>query len=284
MKDLRAKLALLFLFFGMALFFISFTSYSSTIREVVTDSEKLIPIHTSLGFSTILEFQEKPISAILGDQDAFKLEYVGNSITLKPLVQGARTNLFVYTSFERFNFSIATSPPPNTDYVVRIGRESKEKNKVKPISKLSPYVTVSVNQKSERLGLELKVIEIDLSRDSLDPRSASLIKFLLTSKKEKKKISSSSFGLKQDGKFLDVEGIYLDRIEVEPNSTLTGVFALLNQQWKRQKPLTLVFAFEQEQKKKTKTERIFITFLGQPKIPKKENSSGQKELFPVKAR
>ncbi len=264
--------------------FPSTLSQASPIREVTPNSSKLIPIHTSLGYSTILEFQEKPVSSILGDQDAFKLEYVGNSITLKPLFHSAKSNLFIYTGFDRFNFAITTTPPPNTDYVVRIikSKDEKPSNSSAPEITQSPYTVIPFNLKSSRSGFTLKVQELDLARDIKNPRSASLIKFDLASNGEDHQFVPASFGLKQEGKFLDVEGIYLEKMTTsKKQSPTTGVIAVLNQQWKRSTPLTLVFAFEREIKNKRQSSHIQVTFNTNQKTVKKEKLNGKTGLFQV---
>ena len=79
-------------------------------------------IRTSPGFSTILQFDAKPTSVVLGDQDSFKIEYVGNSLTIKPLREGVKTNLFVFTDYDRFNFRLV-SGQSNADYVVKVRRK-----------------------------------------------------------------------------------------------------------------------------------------------------------------
>jgi hypothetical protein len=258
---------------------------SATIRTVNVKSDLLIPIHTSLGYSTILEFQEKPLSSILGDQDAFKLEYVGNSITLKPLFHNAKSNLFVYTSFDRFNFSIITSPPPDTDYVVHISKVSDDQtSSTKPTREMntSPYLVIPINLKSSKSGFTLKIEEVELAKDTNDPRAASLIKFDLSSTTDSYRFLPASFGLKQAGHFLDLEGIYLERIDTSKNAPpVNGVIAILNQQWKRNDSLTFVFAFEHEVKKKRKSQNIQITFSAIRRSTKKEKSNEKTGLFPI---
>jgi len=256
---------------------------ANAVREVVSVSDSLITIHTTLGYSTILEFQEKPVSSILGDQDAFKLEYVGNSITLKPLFANAHSNLFVYTGFERFNFSLVTSPLSNTDYVVRITKSGGEKSpQSEPHTEKSPYLLIQINQKSSKDDFTLKVDEIDLARDSSDPRSASLIKFNLASSGDTYKFIPASLGVKQSGQFLDIESIYLDRTETSKNlAPVNGVIALLNQQWKRNDNLTLVFAFDRKAKNKSHPNKLSITFSPTKRSLKKENSNGKTGNFPL---
>ena len=54
------------------------------------------PIFLKPGFSSILEFQEEPARAVLGDNQSFQIEKLGHSLVLRTLAQEASSNLFVY--------------------------------------------------------------------------------------------------------------------------------------------------------------------------------------------
>jgi len=129
MRDFQIKVAILLVIFVSAFALFSIHALGGIIHEVQCSSNKLIPIHTALGFSTILEFESKPTSAVLGDQDGIKLEYVGNSITLKPLIGGSHTNLFVFTEIDRYNFTIQTRSSSLVAYIVRIKSTSDKKDR-----------------------------------------------------------------------------------------------------------------------------------------------------------
>ena len=51
---------------------------AKTPRTVILSEAEVAPIYAALGYTTMLQFDGRPTSAILGDQDAFKIEYVGN--------------------------------------------------------------------------------------------------------------------------------------------------------------------------------------------------------------
>jgi len=95
-------------------------TFGKGVRTIEATEDTIIPVKTALGYSTVLSFSTKPNSAILGDQDSFKLEYVGNSITLKPLIAHATSNLFVFTPYERFNITLKTGTPLEADYHLKL--------------------------------------------------------------------------------------------------------------------------------------------------------------------
>ena len=92
----------------------------SSIRTVAASASEVVTIHTAMGFSTLLEFDVRPKGVIVGDQDAFKVEYTSMGIALKPVVNGARTNLLVSTEYGDFRFLILSGPAPKADFVVNV--------------------------------------------------------------------------------------------------------------------------------------------------------------------
>ena len=228
---------------------ISPQSLARSIRTVVVDDGTVTVVNTAVGFSTILEFQSKPISAVLGDQDSFKLEYVGTSITIKPLVGHAKSNLFIFTEYERFNCQIVTVPPAQVDYIVRIHEKAKsyplQRGAVAPpASDTGPsLVTRMVRRSSSYGGFTLTVLSVSQERDVSSPRAVTLIDFTLSSKRASYAFQAGSVGVKQAGKFLDIESVYLDGLQLSPGApAVRGKLALLSQDFKARSPVTLVFA------------------------------------------
>ena len=284
MRDFNIKVAITIAFFLSALALLSIHALAATIREVHGGADKLIPVHTTLGFSTILEFQTKPISSVLGDQDGIKLEYVGNSITLKPLIGGSRTNLFVYTEFDRFNFSIQTGSSSVVDYILKIKPmgDKKDAEAITPKAQ-DPFKVLQFNRKKITSGFILKLLQLKINRASNDPRAASLVEFELGSTKSTYNFQSASIGIKQNGKYLSVESLFLESTQVSPRShPIRGVIAVLNQEWNQKLPVTLVFATTTNNPKnnsKDKTIRLEVTVSPQT-IKRKEVKNAKMELFP----
>lgn len=285
MRDFQIKVAILLALLVSAFALFSIHALGGTIHEVQGGSNKLIPIHTALGFSTILEFESKPTSAVLGDQDGIKLEYVGNSITLKPLIGGSHTNLFVFTEFDRFNFAIQTGPSNVVDYIVRIKPAPDKKDMSGATMKKSPepFKTILVNRKKISNGFILKALTLKLSRDPNNPREASLIEFEIRSTKSTYEFGSASIGVKQNGKFLGVESLFLESTQVSPEShPIRGVIAILNSEWNRKLPVSLVFAVLNPKHKKPPI-RLEVVINPNVAVIKKGGEHGNLEkLFPTK--
>jgi hypothetical protein len=226
-----------------------FQSLAGSIRSVEADDTNVVVVKTATAFSTILEFQSKPISAVLGDQDSFKLEYVGNSITLKPLVPHAESNLFVFTEYERFNCQIVTVPRAQVDYIVRI----RSKVKAYPIEEMhtrltpvavrdSKRITRTLNRSASRGGIRMTVRSVSREAASSDPRSATLIDFTLSSQVAPWSFQPQAITVTQLGKAISIESLYLDGLELNPGApAIHGKLALLAQDFDPKLPVRLVF-------------------------------------------
>lgn len=66
------------------------------ITQAAPPSPVPAPVFLKAGFSSILEFDERPTEVVLGDSSAFQVERLNMSVIIRPLVNAASTNLFVY--------------------------------------------------------------------------------------------------------------------------------------------------------------------------------------------
>src|ERR1019366_1555630 len=80
------------------------------VRKLHLKHDDIALVHTAIGIATIIQVPDRPTSVVLGDLSAFKVEYLDNAITIKPLSHLAKSNLYIYTEARRFNVSLATGP------------------------------------------------------------------------------------------------------------------------------------------------------------------------------
>jgi hypothetical protein len=93
------------------------------IRKLHLKRDEIAQVRTAVGIATLIQVPDRPTSVVLGDTNAFKVEYLENAITIKPLGHSAKSNLYVYTESRRFNVSLVTVPIPSADYIVYLDRE-----------------------------------------------------------------------------------------------------------------------------------------------------------------
>jgi type IV secretory pathway VirB9-like protein len=100
------------------------------VRTVEIKKDQIVTVRTALGVATIIQVPDRPTSLVVGDQTAFKVEYLDQAITIKPLHGGARSNLYIYTDYRRFNVQLMTTTEVSADYVVYL-----ESQNAKPLEK-----------------------------------------------------------------------------------------------------------------------------------------------------
>jgi hypothetical protein len=163
---------------------------AAPIREIKVKPNEVATINTAIGYSTVIQFPQKPNNVVLGNLSAFRVEFIKDSITIKPNQSGATSNLFVFTENDRFNFTIRSGPISIVDYVIRIKRTFNDPEKT---SEINAYRT----QREVRFHL-LKLIKkegstfIDFSIENLGKKNLNIEPelFRVTSKGSNKTIGS----------------------------------------------------------------------------------------------
>jgi len=129
---------------------------SERVRHVECHTDQIVTVRTALGIATIIQVPDRPNSVVVGDQDKFKVEYLDQAITIKPLQAGAKSNLYVYTDYQRYNVQIITGAEAISDYVVYLeNKKTKEKDKSVSL-RWMPFVRSTINDEitfeTRRLG------------------------------------------------------------------------------------------------------------------------------------
>lgn len=203
-------------FFVLLLLFFTQSLYASDrVRRVPVNGDQIVTVRTSLGIATIIQVPDRPNSVVVGDQDAFKVEYLDQAITIKPLSGGAKSNLYVYTDWKRFNVELISGPEANADYVVYL-ENPKEKPQTAQASKEAIVWTSFKNVlKNETLTLEVK--KLGRLRKEIF-----LVEFLIRSEK-KENFSPEWIWLTQDGVTKPIHHLVLTSLEVSPKKPITGI-------------------------------------------------------------
>jgi hypothetical protein len=89
--------------------------------------DHILTVKTALGIATIIETPEAIQSAVIGDQSAFKVEYLNRAVTIKPLRPFAKTNLYLQTAVRRYDLRLVTAKQNAADYIIylKTGAEKK---------------------------------------------------------------------------------------------------------------------------------------------------------------
>jgi hypothetical protein len=194
------------------------------VRHISTKKDQIITVRTALGIATIVQVPDRPTSVVIGDQASFKVEYLDKAITIKPLIAGARTNLYVYTDWQRYNIKLVPTSKVSADYVVyikpKVVRKKPEKIKWK---KFSNYL------KNEKI--KLSVSKIGNTKNGLY-----LIDFNLTSKK-KENFKPEWIWLTQNGKTIPIHRLFIDELKLRPGKEVSGLILAKRNDLNRSSPL-----------------------------------------------
>lgn len=144
--------------------------------------DDVLKINASIGYSTVLEFPDKPSMVTTGDSSLLQIEVPKNSknVLIKALRDEGETNLFVFTPDQRFNYKVIVGDKQDVDYVVDVKEALKDQKKtfkkvpinqlikmaqnfdvLKELKQINPRVFVQKDIFKEYISsdLNLKVIE-----------------------------------------------------------------------------------------------------------------------------
>ena len=228
------------LYMGLLLLLPTAPVSAARVRTVWVEEAAVTRVRTTPGFSTIIEFHNRPRTAVLGDQDAFKVEYVGNSLSIKPLVLNARTNLFVFIDDERFSFSLESGARSQADYILQV-RKKRSKPALSHIQPV-PLVFRNVGQTSNKGPLTLSVVSL------AEPpsRSSLIVSFWIRLDKNSPtpltSLSPSRIRLAQLDQPIQIESLYLEPAALEQAGWVArGTLVVRQSRYNPKKALTLIY-------------------------------------------
>ena len=199
----------------LAVFLVSIQfAFGKGIKTIALSDSDVAQVRVALGYSTLLQFDTRPTQAIVGDQDSFKVEYIGNSIAIKPLMSGMSTNLFVVTEYDKFNFKITSGRGFEPDYILRV-----KKKRIEPPETSSGLVTKSLGISKSEAGVTLKILSLSATKTG----SSLIYSFELLSRDRKLTFQPGDFEILQSTKSLPIENIYIEKLVASKGQKLYGM-------------------------------------------------------------
>lgn len=125
----------------MTLALSAFSQIRKKVRIIESNDQLMQDVRLTMGRSTVLSFQDKPVKVVSGNSNYFNIEFVGNDLTLQPLNQ-IETNLFIYTEKGlKFGFILKVGSVSTYDDMIFVKWKSPLeflKKKEKPKKELTP--------------------------------------------------------------------------------------------------------------------------------------------------
>lgn len=187
---------------------------NTRVRRVSVIGDQIITVRTALGIATIIQVPDRPNSVVIGDQEAFKVEYLDQAVTIKPLDSSAKTNIYIYTDWKRYNVELISGAGAVADYVVYL-ENPKKKMEVSEIK----WIEFKRSFRNGDILLETKRVA-KLKNGILQ------IEFYLTSEK-KQSIHPEWIWITQGGKTRPINNLILSSLEITPHTKVQGVLQLL---------------------------------------------------------
>lgn len=183
------------------------------VRTVEVKKDQIVIVRTALGIATIIQVPDRPSSLVVGDQNAYKVEYLDQAITIKPLHGGAKSNLYIYTDYRRFNVQLVTVPENIADYVVYLENPIE-----KPKSSTVGWKDFRNHLKNESLIFETK-------RIAKTPDGIFLIEFEVRSDKSEK-FDPEWLWLTQSGVSKPIHSLALSSQSLSKGQAIKGVMQI----------------------------------------------------------
>ncbi len=212
------------------LFAFPLEAYSSLnqVRRLSVELDQIVTVRTALGIATIIQVPDRPNSLVVGDNEAFKVEYLDQAITIKPLHGGARSNLYIYTDWRRFNVQLVTGAESAADYVVYLEVPKEKSKETKP-----SLIWTKFRNSLKNDSVSLEVDRLGRTRDGV-----LVIEFKLKGAK-KEELDPKSFWLTQNGATVPIHRLLLSRLEVDTKTATEGMIQVLRSDIRDSVPLRL---------------------------------------------
>ncbi len=204
---------------------------SQRVRRVPVQGDQIVTVRTSIGIATIIQVPDRPNSVVVGDQDSFKVEYLDQAITIKPLSGEAKSNLYIYTDWKRYNVELISGGEAVADYVVYL-----ENPKEKLVTRSSTDIGIKWTAFKNHLRndtLELHVRRLGRAKDGI-----LLIEFSITSKK-KEAFKPEWIWLTQNGETRPIHNLFLSALEASPLRGISGVLQMREADLNTSEPVRL---------------------------------------------
>lgn len=191
---------------------------SGKVRRVAVEQDQIVTVKTALGIATIIQVPDRPNSLVVGDTEAFKVEYLEQAITIKPLHGGVKSNLYIYTDYRRFNVQLVAGSESEADYVVYLDI-SKEKEKSKDIKPSLIWTRFRNSLKNDLISLEVN--RLGRTKDGV-----LIVEFKIIGGR-KEEIDPKWIWLTQDGATKPIHRLVFSRLDVGPNVEAEGLMQIL---------------------------------------------------------
>ena len=198
---------------------------SSRVKKVEVQTDQIVRVNTAMGIATIIQVPDRPNSVVVGDQDAFKVEYLDLAITIKPITPRGKSNLYIYTDYRRFNVELATGAEASADYVVYLENPIK-RDKEKYSEKASHNDGSAIGWKRVMKSFKNDSVSFQVDRIGTTKSGVIIVEFSVNSSKQGE-INPAWFWVTQGGVTRPIQNLFISDVKLSPGQKIQGSIQLL---------------------------------------------------------
>ena len=206
--------------------------FAKGVRELTLTENEIGKIKTSLDYSTVLKFDGRPRNVILGAQDAYKVEFIQNSVTIKPIQPRVKTNLFVFTEQDGFYFNLVPVAQAEADQVVQVRRKRPAENKTtvpavqEKKRESTPLIRRLVNRRAKHDDLILFLHSIGWPKSKSTVAIGFSLQLSDKAKRKEFRFSPGDYSVKQASKDIMIQDIFIESLVLAPGEISQGIMLL----------------------------------------------------------
>jgi hypothetical protein len=213
--------------FILALF--PLTTMANPARRIVVHKDEVVTVKTALGIATIIQVPDQPTSVVLGDSSAFKVEYLNQAITIKPLHGHATSNLYVHTDYERYSVKLVTGVQTAADYVVYLSPFRSPDPRPDVTGQTLRWKTIGVRKKSAIGWLTLT---------RLAKTSSAVLVDIEILPNQNRRLDPGIFWLRQGADNRPIQDLLLSTLDAKKGHPVTATLVVRRADLKPQSPST----------------------------------------------
>lgn len=186
-------------------------------RKIVVHKDEVITVKTAVGIASIIQVPDQPTSVVLGDSAAFKVEYLNQAITIKPLHGHATSNLYIHTDFDRYSVKLVTGAQASADYVVYLKPFEVPRPKSEVLNKNLLWRNVGARKKSSFGSAEFSRVA---------KTSTSIFLEIQLMPNRDTQLDPGSFWLLQGKTSRPIQDLLLSSLEAKKNQPVTATLVV----------------------------------------------------------
>ena len=224
-------------YFTIVLLFLApLVALGARVKHVPVKGDEIIVVKTAFGVATIIQVPDKPNSVVVGDQESFKIEYLDQAVTIKPLRAGAKSNLYVYTDWKRFNVQLVNGGEAEADYVVYLENVAGPESGLPKNRMIASSLHWTPTRKyliQDNLRLEVK----RLGRVEKGPDDGLVVVDFTITVSKSAFIKPEWIWFTQDQKTCPIDKLFLSQLDLKPGDLMHGLIQVKLSEIDTTKPL-----------------------------------------------